>query len=140
MRIIKSTKDHTILFDDSEILIFNTQYISRKQRFVIAIFGIVIAIAGIIFHIKDQSLFFFGSYLILLIVWGSYFVSYLVRKKDPELIKYDELSRVEVLSHEKSSTIKFHFKNQSRPLKYKTKNLDVDFIEFLKGKNLISSN
>ena len=138
MRIVKSTKDQTILFDDSEILIFNTQYISRKQRFVIAIFGIVIAIAGIIFHVKDETLFFFASYLVLLIVWGSYFILYLVRKKDPNLVKYSELSKIEAISHGKISTIKLFFKDQSRPLKFKTKDLDVNCVEFLKHKNLIA--
>lgn len=137
MRIIKSTNDQTILFDDSEILIFNTQNISRQQRFIIAIFGILIAIAGIFFHLQDETVFFFLSYLVLLFVWGTYFVSYLVRKKDPEIIKYNELSKVEVLSQEKKSTIKLYFKNKSIPLKYKTKKLDVDIIQFLKNKNLI---
>ena len=138
MRIIKSTKDQTILFDDSEILIFNTQNISRQQQFVIAIFGILIAIAGIIFHVKDETIFFFVSYLVLLTVWGSYFISYLVRKKDPNFIKYNELSKIEVLPEEKISTFKLYFKDQSKPLKFYTKELDVNCVEFLKHKNLIS--
>jgi len=138
VHIIKPTSDQTIIFDDSEILILNNQYITKKQRFVIAIFGILIAASGIIFHYKDETIFFFTSYILLFIVWGSYFITYLIKKKDPELIKYKDLSRIEVTSYRKKNILKLYISNTAKPFRIITKHLDIELINFLKNKNLIS--
>ena len=63
MYLLKSTTGQTILFDDGEISFFNNPYITKQQRFIIAIFGIVIAVIGLFFHIKDKHLLFLIAYL-----------------------------------------------------------------------------
>lgn len=136
MYVIKSTSDENILFDEKEILILNNQYITKQQRFIIAIIGILIAIIGIIFHYREETLFFFIAYILLLVVWGGYFIGYLIKKKDPEIIKYDELTKIEVKSSGRKIIIKLFIKDRSDPFKITTKQIDENFIEFLKKMNL----
>ena len=137
MYLLKSTTGQTILFDDGEISFFNNPYITKQQRFIIAIFGIVIAVIGLFFHIKDKHLLFLIAYLILFLVWGSYFIMYLIKNKDPEIIKYSEISGIDLKQGDKVSIMKISYDNNSKTYKIKTTQLEKDLVKFLDSKRLL---